>query len=170
MNDVSPRKKASRALFGCLTITAIGLLTLGVIAFIRRGALPPLTRQQWEEGKQRWKAADISSYRIRIRVSGRQAAEYRAEVIDGRVSAAWRNDAPLKQQRTLSTWSVPGMFATVASDLSNLEKWSNGQADAATPRPWVRVFFHPQYGYPQRYYRSERGVDVSWEVLEFESF
>ena len=116
----------------------------------------------------------MEDYRVEVRVTGRQAATYCVEVRGGQVQKATRNGQPLKQQRTMGTWSVPGMFHTIEKDLQNVELHASGRADQATPRPKLRCRFETKLGYPQQYYRIETSgriynAEVSWQVVSFEA-
>ena len=64
----------------------------------------------------------------------------------------------------LGTWSVPGMFGTIESDLK-----TNAAAPPSQPPLQLRAEFHPTYGYPQRYVRLAWGTKVttSWNVTMF---
>jgi hypothetical protein len=107
-----------------------------------------------------------------VSVTGRQAATYAVQVRDGLVVRATRDDVPLPQQRTWSTWSVEGMFETIARDLESVEKHATGQADSSTPQVQLRATFDERLGYPQRYLRTEfirfaPNREVSWTVVSF---
>ena len=155
---------------GCLIVLLL-LVAVGAFIAIRR-PLPPLNRERFDHAYERWQTTGPANYDITIRVSGRQAAEYHVEVRDGDVATATRNGQPLKQSRTLSTWSVPGMFNTMEIDLENVERHAAGRAAANTPRLSLMARFDPRLGYPEFYQRTEyrdRGsnYDVTFEVIEF---
>jgi hypothetical protein len=104
-----------------------------------------------------------------VAVAGRQAARYYVEVRAGEVRVATRDGQPLRQERTRGTWSVPGMFGTIQTDIANLEKQQAGTADPTTPQLLLRGVFDPQLGYPVRYLRTElrkwgNNLEVSWEA------
>ena len=94
--------------------------------------------------------------------------------LDGQPVAAWRNKQPLKQRRTFGTWSVPGMFSTMARDVDAVERRAAGQAKPGEVELILKAEFDPQYHVPRRYQRiewgSRRGSDAktaTWEVKEF---
>ena len=114
--------------------------------------------------------AEVFVPRDEIQVRGNQPATYYVEVRGGDARLALRNGKPLTQRRTFSTWSVPGMFATMSRDVDALERRAAGQADASTPDLNLRATFGPRYGYPARYRRLQyrSSVEVEWEVTRFE--
>ncbi len=134
--------------------------------------LPALTAARFTAAREKWQQLAPPSYDIEIVVSGRQPATYRVETRDNAVVKALRNGQPLTNRRTFETWSVPGMFNTIAKDVENLERVASGRADATTPRLLLRAIFNRHYAYPERYLRIEmveRGENpqVSWQVTEF---
>ena len=134
--------------------------------------LPELDVAQFAEFQEKWRAAEIADYQITIEVSGRQAAVYSVDVRNGQVVTATRDGLPLRQRRTFSTWSVPGMFTTIQSDVDNLIKHREGSADRLTPQLLLRAKFHPQLGYPEKYHRTElqkwrSNSEVYWRVKSF---
>src|SRR4051794_33478331 len=66
---------------------------------IKLDPTPSLTPELFHAAHAYWKAHTIQNYDIEIRVTGPQAAVYRAEVRDGEAQAAWRNDRPLTTRR-----------------------------------------------------------------------
>jgi hypothetical protein len=145
-------------------IAAIVVIALGTILVLRRDAVPELTPTAFEAAEARWGAAGCANYTIETQVRGMQPATYRVEVRDGAVVSATRNGNPLRDRRTLGTWSVPGMFGTIESDLQ-----TNAEADPGQSPLQLRAEFHPTYGFPQRYVRLAWGskVTTSWQVQSF---
>ena len=142
---------------------------LGITVFSRRGRLPRLTPEAFATARQRWDAQGPDDYNVLATVSGRQPATYRVEVRGGQIRSALRNGHPLRQRRTLGTWSVPGMFGTISSDLDSQRRVADGTANATTPRVRLRAVFDPQLGYPIRYHRMEirshgGNYEIAWEV------
>lgn len=158
-----------------LVLLGLGGTLLAILLYMalgRDGTWSPLTAAALESARQRWQQSGVESYTLEVEVFGRQPAVYRVEVRRGRTRSATRNGAPLRQQRTWGTWSVPGMFDTIERDLAHIERVAEGRADASTPRLTVRVQFDQQYGLPRRYLRIERaGIggnpEVRWEVRQF---
>ncbi len=136
--------------------------------FMASPRLPEIDRAQLEEARSLWRQNGPDDYDIEISVTGPRAAVYRVEVRRGKAASAMRDDSPLKDARTLGTWSVSGMFDTIESDVDHLEEpivINARESHYVSPR----AEFHPQYGYPQRYRRIEWGGDIEagWAVTEF---
>lgn len=138
------------------------------------GRMDVVTIENFELAEELWADAKVSSYRIRVQVRGRQPAIYEVEVRDNDVTQATRNGDPLRQARTLDTWTVPGMFYTLSLDVDHQERTADGSAEPGEPNVRVRAAFDEQFGFPRRYHRTqfvERGENpaTAWEVLEFEN-
>jgi hypothetical protein len=162
-----------RFVLGTLAGIGIGLIImLLVVRQANYDPTPNLTVKEFDAAYDRWKANAPPDYDIEIRVTGPQAAVYRASVRSGQPEAAWRNDRPLTQRRTFGTWSVPGMFSTISRDVAALEQ---AAAKGAQPPLILRAAFNAEHGYPERYRRidngSRKGGDasaVTWDVTSFE--
>lgn len=160
-----------RVLLGLAAGLGLGLLAMFVLAVVNRGPVSPhLTPELFEAAKAKWKREQPQDYNIEIQVRGNQPATYYVEVRGGVALLALRNGNPLRQMRTFSTWSVPGMFATMSRDVDALELRAAGQGDKFTPDLNLRATFDPHYGYPVRYRRLQyqSSVEVEWEVTRFE--
>jgi len=158
---------------GLLGVVAGIVALLAVVVSRHQQSLPKLTPERFYEAKARWEERSPSSYDIQVVVSGRQAAVYYAEVRDGEVFAATRDGEVLSRLRTVDTWTVPGMFTTIQSDVVNVERHLAGTADQNTPQVLLRGYFDEQTGLPLRYHRTELrkwgpNVEVMWEVTKFE--
>ena len=140
-----------------------------VLGFTSPEPLPSLTRESFDAAWAKWEEKGPISYDVGVNVTGRQAATYRVQVRHRNVSAATRNGYPLKSQRTLGTWSVPGMFNTIEIDLDRNEEVPTDGNPSAKPRLVLGCTFDAQYGYPKKYRRNELGtqMQVDWEVTEF---
>jgi hypothetical protein len=164
-----------RSRLGCIAFAATAGVAAGVVsiffisAWQNRDPSPEFTRAEFEAAQRRWERSGPPDYDIAVEVVGRQPAVYRVEVRGGEVTSATIDGRPLKQRRTWSTWSVPGMFATMETDVSNRERFTSGKGDRFTPNLTLRAAFHPTYGYPQRYRRIEWETDrdMIWEVKDF---
>ena len=140
------------------------------VIWSRRGRLPDINPQALDDAFEEWQSVAPSSYDVQTSVSGRQPAVYAVQVRDGKIVAATRNGAELKQIRTMGTWSVPGMFDTIERDLRNSAVDPNDRITPQSPRVTVRASFHPRWHYPQTYQRIEWGspYEVAWSVTRFE--
>lgn len=147
-------------------------VAFAVVAFRGRGMMPEITTEQVTAARQKWKEAAIGDYEITIVVRSRELATYHVSVRNDIVQSAYRNDRPLRQERTLGTWSVQGMFETIDLDLRTVDLHRQGKAEAGMPQLALRGEFDGQFGYPKRYQRTEMhkfaaNSEVSWEVTEF---
>ncbi|MDX1946931.1 MAG: hypothetical protein SFU86_16130 [Pirellulaceae bacterium] len=159
---------ARRITWGLVAGAAVGTAaTLAALSVVLRDPTPALTPEIFRAEQALAKVAVPSDYDITIRVVGMQAATYRVEVRRGLAQTAWRNGHPLTSRRTFGTWSVPGMFSTISRDIEALERRGAGRIDESTPELTLRARFDPRFHYPARYFRSERAIDVEWEVTEF---
>ena len=164
-----------RVMLGLMIGLMLGIVVTGMVMLFyswsgRSGVSPRLTPEQFRQAQAKWKLEEPRDYDIEIEVRGNQPATYFVEVRDGNARLALRNGRPLMQRRTFSTWSVPGMFATMSRDVDALERHATGRADASTPDLNLRAAFDPRYGYPARYRRLQyqSSVEVEWEVTRFE--
>lgn len=152
---------------------ACGLAALLSFPVLRNwGRLPVLTPERFQEARMLWQRAGPSNYDLTVKVAGRRAATYHTQVRDGAVAVSTHNGQPIRP-RSRDTWSVPGMFATMQSDVDNLVRHQQGTADASTPQVHLRALFDPDCGLPLRYHRTElrrwgNNQEVSWEVVSFE--
>lgn len=149
-------------------IFIIGLLlvggVIGAMVMMRAGRLPLMSRADFDAGKGVWQESKPSSYKITVEVKGMQPGVYDVVVENGIASSARFDGRDLTRQRTFGTWSVTGMFDTLARDLE-----TNDKHDYLM----LRAEFDPQYGYPTRYERIEMRTGVhdalQWEVTSFEA-
>jgi hypothetical protein len=155
-----------------LALGAIGSLV--VLRTMNHDPTPRLAPADFYAAFDRWKASAPPDYNIEIEVTGPQAAVYRVEVRGGHPVAALRNGHPLTQRRTFGTWSVPGMFSTMARDVDAVERRAAGRTKPGEVELILKAEFDPQYHFPRRYQRiewgSRRGSDAktaTWEVKEF---
>ncbi len=144
-------------------------LLVVVAVWARRGRLPDVDLAIHTEEFSAWRVVAPQSYDIETEVSGRQPAIYRVRVRGGDVVSATRNGVDLRQRRTMGTWSVPGMFDTMESDLVNEADDQNDRLMHNSPRVTVRARFHPKWHYPESYQRIEWGshYEVDWQVTKF---
>jgi hypothetical protein len=152
---------------------ALGAVCFGVVCWValRHDRLPELTAAQWQESLRRWDRVAPANYDIEVRVQGPQPGVYRVTVRGGQVESATRNGYPLRQLRTLGTWSVPGMFGTIERDLMHVQDVATGRDKPDTCQLLLRAQFDPRWGYPARYQRVEWSsqTEVVWEVTHFDA-
>jgi len=147
-----------------------GVIALVVLRQIHLDPTPSLTPQQFYAAHDAWKANPILDYNVEVRVTGPQAATYRAEVRHGEPQSATRNGQPLTSRRTFGTWSVPGMFSTISRDVEALER----AAAAGRPPPLILRAAFNERGVPEHYRRIDNGsrkggdsIAVTWDITEF---
>lgn len=166
--DSPPSSSSSSVVAWILILATLLLLVLGALLVARfstrQSRLPGFTRKEFDEGWSQWQSVAPADYRIKTVVEGRQPAEYEVVVREGRIVKATRNGQPLTQQRTMGTWSVPGMFDTIELDLDTTEE--------TQPRLQLtlRGEFDEQWGFPRRYLRNDytSKTETQWTVIEFE--
>lgn len=146
------------------------VLAVAAIFWFSRGRNDPVTRRRLDAARQKWLQNEPKSYDLEVVVSGKQGATYEVHVRGGEVSEAFRNQAPLKQQRTFRTWSGPGMFDTIESDVDTLEFAVEHPNDPRRMMLTLKARFDEKTGLPMTYLRSEWGTnhDVAWKVTRFE--
>ena len=172
MPEEVPRARQLRR-FGCWLIVGTllgGAVTMAILRWRLADPTPALTAERFQAARQAWAEHAPQDYDLEVVVEGPQPGTYRVSVRGGESVAASRNDQSLKQRRTFSTWSVPGMFGTIGRDLEQIARRRAGNADRFTPDLTLRASFDQELGYPRHYLRMESGStqDVSWEVTKFE--
>ncbi|MEM7312882.1 MAG: DUF6174 domain-containing protein [Planctomycetota bacterium] len=152
---------------GLLLAIGIGMYLLS--GKLRAQAMPVLERERFDQAWQQWQQTGPESYRICIKVEGRQPAEYSCTVHNREVVLATRNARPLTQVRTMGTWSVPGMFDTIEYDVRAIAGDNMTEQQKAVTDLIVRCKFDPEYGYPKEYLRSDFAMKTTtrWQVTEF---
>jgi uncharacterized protein DUF6174 len=156
------------------TLIGVGLGVIVILLVVRqlqRDPTPSLTPELFYAAHERWQANPLSNYDLEVRVTGPQAAVYRATVRNGEPQAATRNGQALNSRRTFGTWSVPGMFNTISRDIEAMER---AAANGTAPPLILRAEFDSKYGYPAHYRRIDNGsrkggdsIAVTWDVTEF---
>jgi hypothetical protein len=147
-----------------------GVATLFIVRSRIADPLPAMKPADFYAAREKWEKNELPNYDIEVEVTGTQGATYRVHVREGKAIAAWRNNLPLLQERTFSTWSVRGMFGTISRDIDRVERLAAGKAVPNTPRLTLRGEFDAETGYPRRYRRIEWGspVEVSWKVTKLD--
>ena len=142
-----------------IIVAVIAMLLMGP------GQIPELNASSFNQALNQWGSNRLMNYEIEITVQGRQPGRYRTTVQDGEVVSAEFNNNALTNPRTMSTWTVDGMFRTIDYDVQ-----AQLNRDAQDPELTLRAEFNPQYGYPQKYQRIQWGSlnELTWEVTRFE--
>jgi hypothetical protein len=137
------------------------------------GALPEVTAASFAAARATWDRAAPQDYDLEVVVIGRESATFQVQVRGGIARQAWRDGQSLPHERTWSTWTVPGMFETIARDLDSVARLREGKADPGTPQILLRGLFDAQRGFPLHYQRTEMrkfgpNQEVAWEVVRFQ--
>jgi hypothetical protein len=155
------------------------LFVLGAVAFALVGIIlsvgyfvveriPLLTELELDAAKKCWQERGPVSYDIDIELRGAQPGHVQVKVRN-RVAADETRDGRVPQKHTWETWTVPGMFDTLETDMEIAENPEHAIQAAPGTRWQLRCEFDPQLGYPRRYHRlASGGPEVYWHVTRFE--
>ncbi|MEE8106678.1 MAG: DUF6174 domain-containing protein [Planctomycetota bacterium] len=146
-----------------LTCGAV-LATVFLVLFLR-GPGEPLSRDTLKQARATWRQAKIPSYRLAIRVHGRQQNEHRVFVREGKVIDMTTNGVK-PPERTWRHWSVTGMFAMLDQELTSRAEGVYGDSPDSVV---MQVHFDEDRGYPRHFLRHIMGErqGIEWEVTSF---
>jgi len=147
---------------------ALASLVLALEFFVVE-RIPLLTELELEAAKKRWQEHGPVSYEMDIELRGAQPGRVQLSVRN-RVVAAETRDGRVPKEHTWETWTVPGMFNTVETDMEIAEN-PEQTIQAAPGTKWqLRCEFDPKLGIPRRYHRlASGGPEVYWRVTHFEA-
>ncbi len=130
--------------------------------WMMREPMEPLTEAALAAARKRWQAAGLRDYDLHYRMQG---DDFDVKVRGGIVTEVLRNGRPTRTQNA-RLYGVDGLFDILAEDLDNLHNPSGPFARRGNVVV-MRVRFHPELGYVERYLRSTGGVGrgASIEVL-----
>lgn len=156
-----------------LFVVAACLAAVAAVAILRwrlNDGLPELTEEALAAAESCWEAANLSDYRLRVRIEGRQPGDVELTVAGGEVTAMTRDGRTPTQRRTWDYWTVPAQFDTIRQDMASAEDASGGFGAPPGSKAILRAEFDPQYGYPVRYQRHVLGtpLNVEWKTEAFE--
>jgi hypothetical protein len=84
--------------------------------------------------------------------------------------AAETRDGRVPKEHTWETWTVPGMFKTLETDMEIAENPEQAIQAAPGTKWQLRSEFDPVLGIPRRYHRlATGGPEVYWRVTRFEA-
>ena len=163
----SPSRKRWPYIFG---ITLI--LASWAVYYIRDG-VADISVDRLDVAKTNWSETGIKDYEIEVLVTTFQKDRYQVTVRNGDVVAVDLNGNSLKRLHAFKTWSVDGMFETIARDLEHIDNRTAGNSGPETCEILIKGAFDPNYHFPRKYLRFEIGgqnqtPDVSWEVIRFD--
>ncbi len=132
--------------------------------FILREPVDVLTRGALSAAQEKWEQSHVTDYDLRYRMHG---SEYEIKVRDGVVVEARVNDRP-PTSADWQVYSMDGLFETLGQELDNLEN-PTGPFAGRGGAVLLRVRFHPEFGYVERFLRSGTGParSVAIEMLQF---
>jgi hypothetical protein len=167
--SATPAYERPRIPWPILLGVAVGLvLPFVALRLYQSGkSLPELTPETLAAAQSRWDATGLQDYRVEVRVQARETERYAVEVRDGDALQAWRNERPLTQRRVFDTWSIPGMFSTMADDLDRAARAKAGTAPPGSGQLMLRCEFDETTGAPLEYHRIEWGshLEVRWQIV-----
>ena len=144
----------------------VAAFPLGLVAafFMLREPMEALTLDALSSARQLWETSDVRSYDLSYRMHG---SFYEVAVRDRIVTSATVNGRPVRTG-DVRAYTVDGLFDTLALELDNLDSPA-GPFAGRQGSVLMRVRFHDQLGYIERYLRSAGGVgrSVSLEQLVF---
>ncbi len=123
----------------------------GAIVYFREPT-EVLTAEGLAAARTRWRNAVVGAYELQYRMHGSQ---YHLRVRQGRVEELTVNGA-LPTSADWNAYSVEGLFDTLAAELDNLADPA-GPFAGRTQTVFMRVRFHRELGYVERYLRSAAG-------------
>src|SRR6187399_762431 len=134
---------------------ALASLVLAVEFFVVE-RIPLLTQSDFDGAKKRWQEHGPVSYDLDIELRGAQPGRVQVNVRN-RVVIAETRDGRVPKEHTWDTWTIPGMFDTLETDMEIAE--DPVQAIAAAPGTKWQLWceFDPVLGYPRRYHRVASG-------------
>ena len=131
--------------------------------------IPLLTESELNGAKKRWQEHGPASYDMDIELRGAQPGNVQVNVRN-RVVTAETRDGRVPKEHTWETWTVPGMFNTMETDMEIAEDPEQAIQAAPGTKWQLRSEFDPMLGIPRRYHRlATSGPDVYWRVTRFEA-
>lgn len=144
------RVLSRRNLLMMVVALPVGTL-LGV--WFNREPTTALTREALIAARELWRRTGPDSYELDYRMAG---AAYRIVVREGKVAEALVNGVP-PTSGDWNLYSVEGLFTTLEQELENVADATGAFADRKDVL-MLRVRFHPEFGYIERYLRSGGGI------------
>jgi hypothetical protein len=147
---------------------ALASLVLSLEFFVVE-RIPLLTQSDLDAAKKRWQEHGPVSYDMDIELRGAQPGRVQVSVRN-RVVAAETRDGRVPKEHTWETWTVPGMFNTIETDMEIAENPEQAIQAAPGTKWQLRGEFDPVTGVPRRYHRlASGGPEVYWRVTRFEA-
>ena len=147
-----------------IVLTAAAFIAALVLTWIVvREPTVPLTPELLRTARGRWSSASVADYDLRYRMHG---TEYAVKVRGGIVTEVLA-DGRLARTADARGYGMNGLFDLLATELENASDPQGPFAGSNTTMV-MRVRFHPQLGYLERYLRSGGGArPAAIELIEF---
>jgi hypothetical protein len=167
-SDTSRRLSRRTTLFVLGSIAfALASLVLALEFFVVE-RIPLLAESDLAAAKKRWQEHGPVSYDMDIEIRGAQPGHVQVNVRN-RVVVAETRDGRVPKEHTWETWTVPGMFNTIETDMEIAENPEQAIQAAPGTRWQLRCEFDPVLGIPRRYHRlASGGPEVYWRLTRFE--
>jgi hypothetical protein len=147
---------------------AFASLVLALEVFVVE-RIPLLTEAELDGAKKHWQEHGPASYNMDIELRGARPGHVQVTVRNRVVTAETRDDL-VPKEHTWDTWSVPGMFNTLETDMEIAENPEQAIQAAPGTKWQLRCEFDPTTGIPRRYHRlASAGPEVYWRVTRFET-
>ncbi|QDU96789.1 DUF6174 domain-containing protein [Lignipirellula cremea] len=142
------------------------LLTLVVMVLVYRDPVPRLTRSSFDDARERWQAAGLLDYDLKVEAVSAAIDVYQISVREGAVAQVIRNGEVSSRPASFQAWTVGGMFDVISSDLQSQEAITRDQAPPGAAILSLRAEFDAKSGIPLRYLRADRsaGRTSRWTV------
>ena len=145
----------------------LGALVLGSASalVLRRESLEDLTPDRLETARADWSRASPADYDLEVLVRADRLAEghFEIQVRGGELTSARHNGIPATGAP--DAYTVPGLFDVLARELELARDPTAGFGAPAGYRAYLKVRFHRELGYPQKYRRvvggTTNGVEIS---------
>ena len=149
-----------------IPLVLAGACLLGILSavVVRREPLAELTPVRLENARASWSARGPRSYALDllVRADRLEDGHFALVVRDGRVASLLRNGLPSTGAE--EGYSIPALFDMLQREL---ELAAEPQAGFGAPegyRAYLRVRFHPRFGYPETYRRIVGGTSNGIEI------
>jgi hypothetical protein len=174
-NETRPGGAAAGRLSRRTTLFVLGSIAFALaslvlaLEFFVVERIPLLKQSELDAARKLWQEHGPVSYDMDIELRGAQPGRVQLSVRN-RVVAAETRDGRVPKEHTWETWTVPGMFNTLETDMEIAEN-PEQTIQAAPGTKWqLRCEFDPKLGIPRRYHRlASGGPEVYWRVTRFEA-
>ncbi len=146
-------------------LLALALSFAALTALVaRRDGLRELRADDLGRAQQLWERSLLRSYsaQVEVRADRLEAGHFEIDVRDGEVTRAVQNGIPASGSG--AAYTIDGLFAILRREIELAAEPDKGFGAPAGYRAYLRVRFHPRWGYPERYRRSVGGTTNGVEI------